>query len=247
MAFVYGRNPVWEALQGEGAVQKIYVQHGATHGKIRQIYRLARQQKIPITNADVKKLQQMVGPVNHQGVVALISQVAVRGFHELPLDNRPERPPRCVVIADRIQDPHNMGAIIRSAEIFGAEGVIFGTRENVPLTEVVIKASAGAALHCPLYRADNLSQAVDALKQGGFWVYGADVAAKTTLWQLDFRRHCAIIIGSEEKGIRPGLLKACDQTFRIPQTGKTQSLNASVAAGIVLAEMVRQRALPSGQ
>ena len=238
MSVIYGRNPVLEALQHPGQVQKIYVQHGSQSGKLGQIYRIARQQKLPMVTADPRKLQQMVGAVNHQGVVALIAAVQVLDLDELTL---PQDRDACLVIADRIQDPHNMGAIIRSAEVFGAQAVIFSTRENVPITDTVVKASAGAALHCPLYRADNLVNAVRALKPLGVWVYGAALEADVPLWEVDFRRHCAVIIGSEEKGIRPLLLKNCDQTFRIPQIGQTQSLNASVAAGVTLAEMLRQR------
>jgi len=241
MAYIYGRNPVMEALQTGSIVQKIYVRHGNQSGKISQIYRTAKQQKIVVVNADVKKLQQMVGKVNHQGVVALISPVRIREMGEFSFTKRRSASPLAFVIADRIQDPHNMGAIIRGAEIFGAAGVIFSARDNTPITEVVVKASAGAALHCPLYRANNLAQTADWLKQNNVWIYGAALDADAALWDIDFNRDCAIIIGSEEKGIRPLLLKKCDQTFRIPQIGKTQSLNASVAAGVVLAEMVRQR------
>jgi 23S rRNA (guanosine2251-2'-O)-methyltransferase len=243
MSYIYGRNPVLEALLHGQAVQKIYIQHGNRGGKIQHVYRLARQHKIVVTNADAKKLRQMVGDANHQGVVALISPVRVLAFEEL--FERPDRaaPPACLLLADRIQDPHNMGAIIRSAEIFGVQGVIYSSRENVPITDTVVKASAGAALHCPIYQANNLAHAADLLKEKGIWLYGASLEGTATLWELDFKRDCAIIIGSEEKGIRPLLQKKCDLLFRIPQVGATQSLNASVAAGVVLAEMLRQRKL----
>jgi 23S rRNA (guanosine2251-2'-O)-methyltransferase len=241
MSLIYGRNPVLEALSNPDTIQKIYVQHGLQHPKIRQIYKLAKQHSIAISNADVGKLRQMVGDTNHQGVVALIAPVKIRDFWSLDLDKAKQTGQLCLVIADRIQDPHNMGAIIRSAEIFGARGVVFSTRENVPITDVVVKASAGAALHCPLYRADNLVKAAQWLKENGVWIYGAALETKVSLWQVDFNRHCAVVIGNEEKGIRPLLQKHCDQLFRIPQIGKTQSLNASVAAGVTLAEMLRQR------
>lgn len=240
MSYIYGRNPVLEALSQPGTIQKIYIQHSSQPGKVSQIYSIARKNSIAIVNADPGKLRQMVGDVNHQGIVALIAPVQVFDLLELDLPVTATAP-MCLVITDRIQDPHNMGAIIRSAEIFGANGVIFSTRENVPITEVVVKASAGAALHCPLYRADNLVKAAQWLKENNVWIYGTAVDAGDTLWDVDFRRHCAIVVGSEEKGIRTLLEKQCDQTFRIPQIGKTQSLNASVAAGVVLAEMVRQR------
>lgn len=241
MPYIYGRNPVMEALLHGQAIQKIYIQHGVQGDKVRQIYRLARQQHLAVANADQKKLQQMVGDVAHQGVVALISPVRILPFEELPDAPGETAPPACIVIAERIQDPHNMGAIIRSAEIFGAAGVVFSDRENVPITDTVIKASAGAALHCPLYKADNLARAAEILKEKGFWIYGAAPDAPLSLWATDFRRNCAVIIGGEEKGIRPLLQKKCDLLFRIPQLGQTQSLNASVAAGVILAEALRQR------
>jgi 23S rRNA (guanosine2251-2'-O)-methyltransferase len=241
MPYIYGRNPVLEALLQGQAVQKIYIQYGNRGGKIQQIYRLARQQKVAISNADPQKLRQMAGNAVHQGVVALISPVQIRSFEELPdaLAQLPE--PHCLALIDRIQDPHNMGAIIRSAEIFGIQGVIFPSRDNVPITDTVVKASAGAALHCPLYQANNLARAADLLKEKGIWLYGASLEGTASLWDLDFKRNCAVFIGGEEKGIRPLLQKKCDVLFRIPQVGATQSLNASVAAGIVLAEMLRQR------
>lgn len=243
MPHIYGRNPVLEALLHGQPVQKIYIQHGNQGDKIRQIYRLAKQQKVAVTNADPKKLKQMVGDANHQGVVALISPVNIQTFEEL-LTHLPQlASPVCLVMVDRIQDPHNMGAIIRSAEIFGAQGVIFSDRENVPITDTVVKASAGAALHCPLYQTGNLAQAIDLLKEKGLWIYGAALETPTSLWGMDFRRDCVLIIGGEEKGIRPLLQKKCDVLFRIPQVGSAQSLNASVAAGVVLAEVLRQRIL----
>ncbi len=248
MPYIYGRNPVISALEQEDAVQKIYVQHGLQGNKIRHIYRIARAQNISITNADARKLKQLAGNGNHQGIVALIAPVEILPLEAL-LDLVTWRQntegehniPPSIVVLDRLQDPHNMGAIIRSAEIFSVEGVLFSDRENVPVTDTVVKASAGAAMHCPLYKADSLSRAVEQLKENGVWIYGTSLEGSKSLWEMDFRRPCAIIIGNEEKGLRPLLQKKCDELFYIPQSGKTQSLNASVAAGIVLAEITRQR------
>ena len=257
MAYIYGKNPIFEAIQSNKPIQKIYVLHRNQSGRIRQIYRLAKEKRIAIVNADAHKMKKMVGDVNHQGIIALVSPVRIGRLDDLigTISKLKERSgntgknchsrPISLAIADKIQDPHNMGAIIRSAEVFGLKGVIYSGRENVPITEVVVKASAGAALHCPLYRADNLAQAVDRLKEIGFWIYGASLEGDASLWQVDFDRHCAIIIGSEEKGIRPLLQKKCDQLYKIPQIGKTQSLNASVAAGVSFAEIVRQQSIKS--
>jgi len=134
-----------------------------------------------------------------------------------------------------------MGAIIRSAEVLGASGIIYPARENVPITETVVKASAGAAFHIPICKSVNLVKSIHQLKENGFWIYGTAPDASTDLWSMDFNRNCAIVIGSEEKGIRPLIKKNCDVLFKIPQFGKTESLNASVAAGIILGEMLHQQ------
>lgn len=239
MQYIYGRNPVIEALRHGKEIQKLYLLYDARGEKINTIYRLTKQRRIPLTRADAKKFRSMVGDALHQGVVALVSSIRTLTLDEQLSSLNPHQP-GCLLILDRIQDPHNMGAIIRSGEVFGAEGVIFSSRENVPITETVLKASAGAALHLPLCKVDKLSRAVRQLKDDGFWVYGTSPDAKVNLWEMDFRRKCAIIIGNEEKGIRPSLLKECDDLFKIPQSGKTESLNASVAAGIILAEVQRQ-------
>lgn len=241
MPYIYGRNPILEALRHQKPIQKIYVQHGQQNDRIRKIFRIAREQRIPVTNADSNKIIRMVGKVAHQGVVALISPIQLASLNALIKKIPHYQSPFTMVIADQIQDPHNMGAIIRSAEIFGATGIITANRDSVPITDTVVKASAGAALHLPVYQTHNLSQAVRALQKQGVWIIGSALGAKIPLWKVDFKRNCAIIIGNEEKGMRPALQKNCDTLFYIPQAGKTQSLNASVAAGITLAEIVRQR------
>lgn len=240
--YIIGRNPVLEALEHHPEkLQKIYVQHGQQGEKVRRIYRLAKSLRIQISNADAGKFRKMVGTQVHQGVVGLLYPAPVGDAEDL-LVRLPSLPsPLFLVIVDRIQDPHNLGAIIRSAEVFQATGLVFSARDSVPITETVVKASAGAALHLPLYKAGNLSQFTQALQQRDIWVYSTDVSATAPLWEVDFRRNCAVIIGNEEKGVRPGLLKHSDNTFRIPQGGQTESLNASVAAGIVFAESYRQR------
>lgn len=241
MPYIFGRNPVLEALQHGRPVQKIYLQFGQQNDKIRTIYKLAKAQKIAITNVDPRKIKQLAGNNNHQGIVALIAPMEIGSFDAL-VNNLPALPrPWNLIILDRIQDPHNMGAIIRSAEILGVQALIYSDRENVPVNDTVMKASSGAALHLPIYKAGNLSQALAILKEQQIWIYGAALENAQPLWGTDFVRDCAVIIGNEEKGIRPGLLKHCDGLFYIPQSGKTQSLNASVAAGIALCEIVRQR------
>ncbi len=241
MTYIYGRNPVLEALEHRKNIQKIFVLYGTRGEKIRRIYKLARQQHIAITNANIARIRQFVGGAPHQGVVALMADVAIERFETL-LTRLPHLPsPFCLLVLDRIQSPHNFGAIIRSAEVLGCQAIIYSMRDSVPVTDTVVKASAGAALHFPIFKAANLAHAIEELKRNRVWVYGASLHSQKLLWEMELNRNCAIVLGSEEKGIRPLLEKKCDELFRIPQVGKIQSLNVSVTAGIVLGEVVRQR------
>ena len=240
MPHIFGRNPVIEALQNNQPLEKIYIQYNSHGDKINHIYKLARSGKIPITKIDSKKIDKIVGNSNHQGVVALISPIRTATITDILEKAGNERKSSCVVILDRINDPHNMGAIIRSAEVFGASGIIYPSRESAPLTETVVKASAGAAFHIPICKTGNVVTAIQQLKENGFWIYGSAPDAHDVLWETDFKRNCALIIGNEEKGIRTLIRKQCDLLFKIPQTGATDSLNASVASGVILAEIFRQ-------
>jgi 23S rRNA (guanosine2251-2'-O)-methyltransferase len=241
MPHIFGRNPVIEALKNNQPIEKIYIHHGAHGENINHIYKLARSHKTPVTKIDSPKIKQIAGNVNHQGVIALISSIPTLTVDELLRSLQSGKNFPCLVLLDRINDPHNMGAIIRSGEVLGASGIIYPTRENVPLTETVVKASAGAAFKIPICKSENLTKTIQQLKENDFWIYGTSVDADNIIWEVDFKRNCAIIIGSEEKGIRPLVKKHCDILFAIPQIGETESLNASVAAGIILAEIARQK------
>ena len=237
---IAGKNPVIEALQQGTPVEKIYVAHGHQDGKIRQIYKLARRAGIPIVTADQRKLKQLAPRVAHQGVVAIVSPIELLSLEALLEQARRQSSPHFLALLDRIQDPQNLGAIIRSAEVLGAAGLIIPARDAAPITATAIKTSAGAIFHLPIARVNNLAQAVRQLKEAGYWIYGSQMHAESLLWEVDFRRNCAILIGNEAQGIRPALLNACDVVFSIPQKGKTESLNASVAAGIIFTEFLRQ-------
>lgn len=241
MPHIFGRNPVIEALKNNQPIEKIYLHHKAHGDKINYIYKLARSNQIPISKIDSRKIKQIAGDANHQGVIALVSTIRTITIDDLLERVSRQNKSRCLVLLDRINDPHNMGAIIRSAEVLGAAGIIYPAREGVPLTETVVKTSAGAAFHIPICKSANLVKTIQQLKENGFWIYGSSANADTILWEMDFDRNCAVVIGSEEKGMRPLVEKQCDVLFRIPQSGKTQSLNASVAAGIILAEIFRRQ------
>ncbi|GAB4381601.1 MAG: 23S rRNA (guanosine(2251)-2'-O)-methyltransferase RlmB [Calditrichia bacterium] len=241
MAKIYGRNPVIEALESGQAIDKIYIQSGVQPQWVRQISRLARKQHIPVSRIDRRKMDQISGGVKHQGVCALMAPIAY-----IPLENLVEKiqkqgQPGSLLMLDRIQDPHNMGAIIRSAEVLGAQGILFSLRDSVPLTETVIKASAGAIFHLDICKVGNLVSALRYLRDCGFWIYSTSSHAEKDLWSMDFLNSHLIILGSEGKGVRPLLQKESDDVFQIPRLGKTESLNVSVACGIILGEVLRQR------
>lgn len=240
MPHIFGRNPVIEALQNKQSIEKIYIQHGAHGDKINHIFKIARSSKIPITKIDSRKINKISGKNNHQGVLALISPIKTLDIDQLLQIVKKDKKFPYIVLLDRINDPHNMGAIIRSSEVFGASGIIYPARESVPITETVVKASAGAVFHIPICKSENLVKTIQLLKENDFWIYGSSADATTKLRETDFKRKCAVIVGSEEKGIRPLITKNCDILFGIPQIGKTESLNASVAAGIIFAEIAHQ-------
>ncbi len=237
---IYGRNPVVEALKGDFPIEKVYVQKGATGGTIQHIYRLARSRKLPVVQANHTKLNQLADTSKHQGVVAIVSPLSFISFNELLESLREQPGPKTLLILDRIQDPHNLGAIIRSAEVLGVQGVILPLRDSAPITETVVKASAGAIFHIPLSKVNNLVQVVRNLKQEGFWIYATSSHADKNLWEIEFSEQVAIVVGSEGRGIRPLLLKESDEVVKIPQVGETESLNASVAASLVMYERFRK-------
>jgi 23S rRNA (guanosine2251-2'-O)-methyltransferase len=241
MPVIFGINPVLEALQSQQSIEKIYIQAGRQGAAVPQIYRLAKNQKIPVVRADRKKIDALSNGGKHQGVVALLPSIEYTALENLiekifRAGNMPN-----LLLLDRVQDPHNLGAIIRSAEVLGAQGVVVNVRDSAPITDVVVKASAGAVFHLDICKADNLVNAVRFLRDSGVWIYSSSSHSEKNIWQTDFNRPVAVIIGSEGAGVRQLLLKESDDTFRIPQVGKTESLNASVAAGVILTEILRQR------
>jgi len=229
MPVIFGKNAILEALKTRQSLEKIYIHAKKKGGTINLICKLAREQKIPIVQADLKKLEQMSQGEKHQGVLALISPIKFQALEDLVEKIQYSGKIGNLLIIDKIQDPHNLGAIVRSAEVLGCDGIILSTRDTVPLTDVVVKASAGAIFHMAICKVNNIRQAVKYLKDCGFWIYSSSPRGEKQLWEMDFYRNLAVIIGSEERGVSISLLNESDETFRIPQKGKTDSLNASVA------------------
>lgn len=230
-----------EALEAGRAINKIFLASGARSGIEVKIVQLARQRGIPVREVDRKKLQELAGHDNTQGVVAILLEVGYSPVEAIfeRAEQRQEAP--LIAVLDEIQDPHNLGAIIRSAEAFGFHGVVIPKDRSVGLSDTVTKTSAGAVAHLPIVRVTNLVQWLEGIKRQQIWVAGADQQAQISLFQADLNRALAIVIGSEGKGLRRLVREHCDFLVRIPMVGQINSLNASVAAALIFCEARKQR------
>ena len=236
-----GRNAVSEALKSGRTIDKVFIASGDTDSTLRHIVSLAKKSGAVVTFCDRRKLDTLSQTGAHQGVIAMAAAreyVTVMSILQSAQD-RGEAP--LVVICDEITDPHNLGAIIRTAECAGAHGVIIPKRRSAGLTAVVAKASAGAVEYMPVAKVNNLAAAMKTLKENGVWIYGTAADGAEPLYQTDLRGPCAIVIGSEGSGIGRLVAESCDFMVSIPMNGKINSLNASNAAAILLYEALRQR------
>lgn len=238
---IEGRNAVIEALRAGRAIDKIFLAKGDVDKTLGHIASKARAAGVVVVECDRRKLDFMSATHAHQGVIALC---AVREYCTVDdilalAAEREEKP--FVIVCDEISDPHNLGAIIRSAECAGAHGVVIPKRRSAGLTAIVDKASAGAAEHMLIARVPNLPAALDTLKSRGLWVYGTAADGQCGLWDTDFTGPMALVIGSEGDGMGRLVRESCDFTVSLPMKGKVSSLNASAAAGIVMYEVLRQR------
>jgi len=237
---VAGRQPVLEALRSGQEINKLLVAKGQRQGSLREIVALARQRGIVVQEVDRSVLDRLSREVNHQGVVAQLAEVRYFELDELLAQAKAAEWPPLLLVLDGIQDPHNLGAIIRSGEALGAQGVIISKRRGALVTEAVMKASAGAANYFPICRVTNLAATIDALKGEGFWVFGADAAGEPC-FQQDLTGPVALVIGGEGFGLSRLVREKCDFLSSIPMRGRINSLNASVAASLLMLEVVRQR------
>ena len=238
---IFGRNNVLEALASERTIDKILVAGENMDGSAKKIIAIAKEKKIPVVSAGKQKLLQMFPGENTQGVIAYVAQkeyVEPEEILEIAA-LRGEKP--FIIIADEIADPHNLGAIIRSADAFGAHGVIISKRRAVGLTAAVEKASGGALHHVAVAKVTNLAAVVDMLKERGVWVYGSDMIADKAYFDEKFDCSLALIVGSEGSGMGALLKKKCDILLKIPMKGKVSCLNASVAAGVIMQEIAKYR------
>ncbi len=238
---IEGRNAVIEALRVGTSIDKIYLARGETDTALGHIASTARNQGVVVVEADRRKLDGMSRTHAHQGVIALAAVRAYADLEDILAAAEQRGEPPLLVVCDELSDPHNLGAVIRTAECAGAHGVIIPKRRSAGLTAVVAKTSAGAVSHVPVARVANLPACLKELKKRGIWVFGSDAAGERVLYEADLKGPAAIVIGSEGTGMGRLVTETCDFLVRIPMNGKLNSLNASAAAAILLYEAVRQR------
>ena len=237
---IAGRNPVMEALKSGKALDTIYVNENAG-GSIGAITRIARERGIVIKNVSDQKLTQMCGGASHQGIIASGACAEYVSVEDILAISKKKGTAPFIIICDEIEDPHNLGAIIRTAEAAGADGIIIPKRRSASLNATVFKTSAGAASWLPVARVANLGAAIDELKKNGIWIYGTDASGENYS-DTSFTGPIGLVIGSEGFGMGRLIRDKCDFLVKLPMYGKITSLNASVAAGIFMYEAVRQRA-----
>ena len=238
-----GRNAVTEALSAGRTIDKLFVADGDTDRALGRICAMAKQAGAVVVPTDRRKLDYMSATGAHQGVIAMVAAHDYASIDDILKKAQDAGEPPLIVICDELSDPHNLGAIMRTAECAGAHGIIIPKRRSVGLTAVVGKASAGALEYMPVARVSNITAAIDTLKKAGVWVYGTAAEGDTTLYKADLKSAAAIVIGNEGEGMSRLVSERCDFKVSIPMKGSISSLNASAAAAIMLYEAVRQRSL----
>ena len=238
---IEGRNAVIEALRAGTAVDKVYIAKGETDATLGHIASTARGKGIVVVEADRRKLDAMGVTHSHQGVIAVAGVREYASVSDILQSARDKGEAPLVVVCDELSDPHNLGAVIRTAEAAGAHGVIIPKRRSAGLTAIVAKTSAGAVSYLPVARVANLTALLKELKEEGLWVFGTAADGSTSLYQADLKGPAAIVIGSEGDGMSRLVREQCDFLVSIPMRGQVNSLNASAAAAVVLYEAVRQR------
>ena len=240
---VAGRNAVMELLKGSRSVNRLMVANGATEGSVREIIAVAKQRGINVQFYDRSKLDAMAPGIRHQGVLAQVPPVQYAELEDIlaVAEQRQESP--FIVLLDELEDPHNLGAILRTADAAGVHGVLIPKHRSCPLSATVAKTSAGAVEHVPVARVGNLVQTIKKLKAQGLWVAAADMDGKD-YYDTDLTGPLLLIIGSEGQGVGRLVKEQCDFVVRIPMVGKINSLNASVAGSILMYEAMKQRRIP---
>ena len=244
---IEGRNSVLELLESGKDVNKIYVTRGEKHGSINKILAMAKERKIIRVEKDKRQMDEMAQEENYQGVIAVVPPFEYVEIDDIlnVAEERNEEP--FILILDGIEDPHNLGSIIRTAETAGVHGIIIPKRRAASVNSTVNKTSAGAVEHMKIARVTNISDSIEELKQAGLWICGTDISAEKYYYNKDLTGPLGIVIGNEGKGISEKVKKNCDFNVKIPMKGKVTSLNASVSTGIIVYEAVKQRIVKSGK
>lgn len=237
---IEGRNPVFEALLSGAPIEKIFISDTAHGSQISKIIQEAKRRGVMYKSVSADRIDEVAQTQSNQGVVALVSQVDYCSLSDILdfAEEKGEKP--FIIICDEITDPHNLGAIIRTANAAGAHGVVIPKNRAVGVNAVVFKTSAGAASHTLIAKVGNLSQAINELKERGVWITGADMAGNE-MYKEDLTGAIAVVVGSEGKGISKKIKENCDFLISIPMVGEINSLNASVAASVIMYEVLRQR------
>lgn len=246
MSLIYGINPVTEAIVSGKTINKIYVQKG--NKEAYNIAKKARENRIVVVEAEKSKLDRMITPENEnirnsQGVVASVTEYKYFEIEDILQYAREKNEAPFVIILDKIEDPHNLGAIIRSAECLGAHGIIIQKRNAAQVTDIVEKVAAGACNYMKIARVTNITESIKKLKDNGLWIYGLDMDGASEIYNTDFSGAIGLVVGNEGTGISDLVLKNCDFIVKIPMTGQIESLNASVSTAICMYEVVRQKNL----
>lgn len=237
---IIGRNPVLEAIRSGRSIDKILIKKGKYEGSIVPIIKKAKEAKILIQEVDKAKLDTISEGENHQGVIAYVSAYDYVTVKDILLKAEEKGEPPFVIICDKITDPHNLGAILRTANCVGAHGVIIPKRNSVGVNSIVAKTSAGAVEYTPVAKVTNIAGTIEDLKKEGMWIAGADMNGEE-MYKVDLKGSLGLVIGSEGEGISRLVREKCDFIASIPMNGQINSLNASVAAGVLMYEALRQR------
>jgi len=234
---ICGVHAVYEALSAwRSPIERIHVSRDARIPRLKELLEMARERGVPVRRENRDVLDRLAPGATHQGVVAVVADVTYAPLEKLTGDGVP-----CIIVLDGVEDPHNLGAVIRSAEASGASGVVVPDRHSAPLSATVAKASAGAVAHLPVARVGNLAAALNDFKKQGMWVVGVDEEGDRLWTEFDYTTAVVLVLGGEHRGLRRLVREHCDVVVRLPMLGKVTSLNVSVAAGVVLYEVVRQR------
>lgn len=238
---IEGRNSVLELLESDKDINKIFVQKGEKHGSINKIISMAKEKKVVLVEVDKQKLNIMSKTENHQGVIAIVPPFNYCEVDDILNFAKAKKEAPFILILDGIEDPHNLGSIIRTAETAGVHGIIIPKRRACNVNSTVYKISSGAVEHMLIARVNNITDTIKYLKENDVWIYGTDMEGETLYYNQDYKSACGIVIGSEGFGMSRLVKENCDVLVKIPMKGKITSLNASVSAGIAMYEVVKQR------